>query len=312
VHRAKKVPKILDEPKKKRTLRKPAQRDTRLQMPLQKSGYLAEGSVQSMRANPAALLTDQRLSQLTNAGQKARVLNHLQRHHGNAYVQKIVGQVQGTRDEEPNDVKFDAKSGKELLGYEMTRVAEQGGAPIQRQPVEAEETAMAEPKEGAIAQLKNAVEKLRTSLEREHIKGLLRQAATCQALGADAAAKEALNEAADVALAMLKRKTAGFDVQFAKREMVTELLNAAADVLKLGGDEKAVESAMKKALDWAEAQLNLAVEKLKTIPTEATAKQVLAKAADVMLLGGDATEAIDSFMAWKEESGKVAESATAG
>lgn len=312
MHRAKKVPKILDEPKKKRTLRKPTQRDTRLQMPLQKLGYLAEGSVQSMGANPAVLLTDQRLSQLTNAGQKARVLNHLQQHHGNAYVQKIVGQVQGTRDEGLNGGKFDAKSGKELLGYEMTRVAEQGGAPIQRQPVEAEETAMTEPKEGAIAQLKNAVEKLRTSLEREHIKGLLRQAATCQALGADAAAKEALDEAADVALAMLKRKTAGFDVQFAKREMVTELLNAAANVLKLGGDEKAVESAMKKALDWAEAQLNLAVEKLKTTPTEATAKQVLVKAADVMLLGGDATEAVDLFMAWKEESGKVAESATAG
>jgi len=168
------------------------------------------------------------------------------------------------------------------------------------------------PKTEVIAQLKNAVEKLRTGLEREQIKDLLHHAARCQVLGADAAAKEALDEAADIAVAMLKRKTAGFDVQFAKREMVTELLNAAADVLKLGGDEKAVESAMKKALDWAEAQLALAVEKFKTTPTEATARQVLVKAADVMLLGGDATEAMDLFMAWKEESGKVAESATAG
>lgn len=307
MHRAKRVPKILDEPKKKRTLRKPAQRDSRLQMPLQKLGYLAEGSVQLMEGAPATLLTDKRLSQLINAGEKAGMLNHLQQHHGNAYVQKIVDQIQGMRDEQLNDGKFDAKSGNETpVGTERSSVL------VQRQPVEAEETAKAEPKEGAISKLKNAVEKLRTSLEREQIKDLLRQAATCQILGADAAAKEALNQAAEIALEMLKRKTAGFDVQFAKKEMVTELLNAAADVLKLGGDEKAVESAMKKALDWAEAQLALAVERLKTTPTEATAKQVLIKAADVMLLGGDAKEAMDLFMAWKEESGKMAESATAG
>lgn len=307
MYRARKVLKILDEPKKKRTIRKPAKRDNSIQMPLQKLGYPAEGSVQPMGGAPAALLTDERLSQLTDAGQKARMLNHLQQHHGNAYVQKIVDQIQGMRDEELNDGKLDAKSGNET-----TPGTERGSVSVQRQSVEAEETAMAEPKEGAIAKLKNAVEKLRTSLEREHIKGLLRQAATCQALGADAAAKEALDEAAEIALAMLKRKTAGFDVQFAKKEMVTELLNAASDVLKLGGDEKAVESAMKKALNWAEAQLALAVERLKTTPTEATAKQVLIKAADVMLLGGDATEAMDLFMAWKEESGKMAESATAG
>jgi hypothetical protein len=307
VRRAKKVPEILDEPRRKRSIRKSAKKHTSIQMPLQKLGYIAEGSVQPMGENHAALLTDERLSQLTDAGQKARMLNHLQQHHGNAYVQKIVDQIQGMRDEELNDGKFDAKSGNERPpGIKRGRVT------VQRQPVEAEETAKAEPKEGAISKLKNAVEKLRTSLEREQIKDLLRQAATCQALGADAAAKEALNQAAEIALEMLKRKTAGFDVQIAKKEMVTELLNAVADVLKLGGDEKAVESAMKKALDWAEAQLALAVERLKTTPTEATAKQVLIKAADVMLLGGDAKEAMDLFMAWKEESGKTAESATAG
>jgi len=307
VHRAKKVPKILDEPKRKRILRKPAKRDPGIQMPLQKLRYPAEGSVQLMEGNHATLLTDERLSQLTDAGQKARLLNHLQRHHGNAYVQRIIGQVQGTRDEELNEGKFNAKSSNET-----TLGIKRGSVPVQRQAVETEETSIAEPKEGAIAQLKNAVEKLRTSLEREHIKGLLRQAATCQALGADVAAKEALDQAAEIALATLKRKTADFDVKFAKREMVTELLNAAADVLKLGGDEKAVESAMKKALDWAKAQLDLAVEKLKTTPTEATAKQVLVKAGRVMLLGGDATKAVDLVMAWKEESGKAAESAAAG
>ena len=213
----------------------------------------------------------------------------------NAAMMASVQRQEEEEEEEPIQTKRD-----DVLA--QRQVEEEGGST----------GAAPNPKTEVIAQLKNAVEKLRTGLEREQIKDLLHHAARCQVLGADAAAKEALDEAADIAVAMLKRKTAGFDVQFAKREMVTELLNAAADVLKLGGDEKAVESAMKKALDWAEAQLALAVEKLKTTPTEATARQVLVKAADVMLLGGDATEAMDLFMAWKEESGKVAESATAG
>jgi len=190
-------------------------------------------------------------------------------------------------------------SGRGLIAHELTHVVQQGAARVFRQAAETEGAA-ADPKE----EVKKAVGKITTGPKKEDIEELLHWAAKCQLLGLDAEAKEAIDEAAEKASTILKSKIAMLDVKSAKEEMVKELLNAAADVMKLGGDDKAVESALKKALDWAEAQLASAMRKLETASTEANAREVAIKAADVLLLGGEATEASDLLTQWLEESGK--------
>jgi len=184
----------------------------------------------------------------------------------------------------------------------LTHVVQQGAARVSRQAAETEEAA-AGPKEEAKSELKDVVDKIKTKLEREYMEALLRIAGNCQALGMEESAyKWAMEEAVEAASTMLEKKTAGLDVKSAKKEMVTELLNAAADVMKLGGDDKAVESALKKALDWAEAQLASAMRKLETAPTKANAGEVAAKAAQVALLGGDPAETWEALKTWEEES----------
>jgi hypothetical protein len=114
-----------------------------------------------------------------------------------------------------------------------------------------------------------------------------------------------VEEAVEAASTVLKKKTATLDVTPEQQEkMIKELLNAAVDAMKLGGDDKAVESALKKARDLAEAQLTVATKNLKPGSTNAKAKEVAAKAAQVQLLGGDATKAVEAVMKWEEESGK--------
>ena len=133
----------------------------------------------------------------------------------------------------------------------------------------------------------------------------MRIAGNCQAQGMEESSyKWAMEEAVEAASTMLEKNTAGLDVKSAKKEMVTELLNAAAEVMKLGGDEKAVESALKKALDWAEGQLASAMRKLETALTKANAREVAAKAAQVAFLGGDPAEAWEALKKWEEQSGK--------
>jgi len=202
------------------------------------------------------------------------------------------------------DYEPDSQSGKNLLGHEIAHVAQQGAARVSRQAAEKEEVA-ADPKEEAKKELKDNVDKLKTKLEPEYIKDILRIAGNCQAQGMEESAyKWAMEEAAEAASTMLKRKTAALDVKSAKKEIAAQLLKAAADVMKLGGDDKAVESALKKALDWAEAQLASAMSKLKAAPTKANAAEVAAKAAQVQLLGGDATKAVEALKTWEEESRK--------
>ncbi|MCK4580631.1 MAG: hypothetical protein KAU10_04715, partial [Dehalococcoidia bacterium] len=180
----------------------------------------------------------------------------------------------------------------------------QDAACVSRQATETEQAA-ADPKEEAKKELKDDVDKLKTKLETEYIKDLLRIAGNCQAQGMEESAyKWAMEEAVAAVSTMLEKKTAGLDVKSAKKEMVTELLNAAAEVMKLGGDDKAVESALKKVLDWVEAQLASAMRKLETAPTKANAGEVAAKAAQVALLGGDPIEAWEALKTWEEESGK--------
>ena len=202
------------------------------------------------------------------------------------------------------DYQPDSQSGKNLLGHEIAHVVQQGAAGVSRKPAEAEEAA-ADPKEEAKKELKDDVDKLKTKLEPEYIKDLLRIAGNCQAQGMEESTyKWAMEEAAEAASTMLKRRIAALDVKSAKKEIATQLLNAAADVMKLGGDDKAVESALKKALDWAEAQLTSAMNKLKSAPTKANATEVATKAAQVQLLGGEATKAVEALRTWEEEARK--------
>jgi hypothetical protein len=156
-------------------------------------------------------------------------------------------------------------------------------------PREAKEPEVTAPEEPTTSILTDLLEKLRTKLEREGIKALLNEAARLMDEGKDY--KWAMDEAAEIALGILERKTTAFDSRSAKKAMVLELLRATEGVMLLGRGERAVETAMKKALDRAKVQLARAVERLKETPTDAAAKQVAEKGIVVILLGGDATEA---------------------
>lgn len=231
--------------------------------------------------------------------------------HTDAKADKLSQQLGARAFTSKNDVFFrdgayqpGSDSGRQLIAHELTHVVQQGAARVSRQATEAQQAA-ADPKEEARKELKDDVDKLKTKLETEYIKDLLRIAGNCQAQGMEESAyKWAMEDAAEAALTILKRKTAGLDVKSAKKEMAKELLNAAADVMKLGGDDKAVESALKKAVDWAEAQLAIATKNLKPGSSKAQAREVAAKAAQVQLLGGDPAEAWEALKKWEEESGK--------
>lgn len=231
--------------------------------------------------------------------------------HTDAKANKLSQQLGAEAFTIGNDVFFregayqpGSDSGRGLIAHELTHVVQQGAARVSRQAAETEGAA-ADRKEEAKKELKDDVDKLKTKLETEYIKDLLRIAGNCQAQGMEESTyKWAMEEAAEAASTVLKTKTAGLDVKSAKKEMVTELLNATAEVMKLGGDDKAVESALKKALDWAEAQLASAMRKLETALTRANAKEVAAKAAQVALLGGDPAEAWEALKTWEEESRK--------
>lgn len=239
--------------------------------------------------------------------------------HTDAKANKLSQQLGAEAFTTGNDVFFrdgayqpGSESGRELIAHELTHVVQQGAARVSRQAAETEEAA-ADPKE----EVKKAVGKITTGPKKEDIEELLHWVAKCQLLGFDAEAKKAIDEAAEKASTILKSKIATLDVKSAKEEMVRELLNAAADVMALGGDEKAVESAAKTALDWAEAQLAPVAEKLRTAldrlratrtaaaakEAEIAAKEVAIKAADVLLLD-EATEALDLLTQWQEESTK--------
>jgi hypothetical protein len=232
--------------------------------------------------------------------------------HTDAKANKLSQQLGAEAFTSGNDVFFierayqpGSDSGRGLIAHELTHVVQQGAARVSRQAAEMEGAAT-DPKEEAKSELKDVVNKIKTKLERGYIEALLRIAVNCQAQGMEESAyKWAMEEAVEAASTVLKKKkTAGLDVKSAKKEMVTELLNAAAEVMKLGGDDKAVESALKKALDWAEAQLASAMRKLETALTKANAREVAAKAAQVALLGGDPAEAWEALKKWEEESGK--------
>jgi hypothetical protein len=231
--------------------------------------------------------------------------------HTDAKADKLSQQLGAKAFTSRNDVFFrdgayqpGSDSGRGLIAHELTHVVQQGAARVSRQAET--EQATAGSKEEVQKELKDAVDKLKTKPEQKYVKKILRVTAECQAQGmGESSYKWAMEEAVKAASAMLKKKTAAADVAPEQRDkMIKELLNAAADVMKLGGDDKAVESAMKKARDLAQAQLTAAAKNLKPGSTEAKAKDVANKAVLVQLLGGDATKAVEAVMKWEEESGK--------
>lgn len=71
------------------------------------------------------MLSDSRLSHPANAGQKASLLDGIQRDHGNAFVQRVVGQVQAKRDDQPS-------TRDDTGGVERTIAGEKGsGRPLE-------------------------------------------------------------------------------------------------------------------------------------------------------------------------------------
>jgi hypothetical protein len=158
--------------------------------------------------------------------------------------------------------------------------------------------------------LGDILEKLRTKLERECIKGLLQEAARCMMEGKECRAE--MDEAAEIALSILRRKTEALDPRSAKKETVKELLKATEDVMMLGVGEKEAETAMEKSLRWGETQLDLAVKELEKTPTKDKARVVADKACVVMLLGGEPTEALDLLMTLFPPSGERMEASSSG
>jgi hypothetical protein len=232
--------------------------------------------------------------------------------HTDANADKLSQQLGAKAFTSRNDVFFregayqpGSDSGRGLIAHELTHVVQQGAARVSRQAAETEQ-ATAKSKEEVQKELKDAVDKLKTKPEQKYVKEILRTTAECQAQGmGESSYKWAMEEAVKAASAMLKKKTAAADVTPEQQDkMIKELLNAAADVMKLGGDDKAVESAMKKARDLAQAQLTAAAKNLKPGSTRAKAKDVANKAVQVQLLGGDATKAVEEVMKWEEEAGK--------
>jgi hypothetical protein len=165
---------------------------------------------------------------------------------------------------------------------------------VPSRPEKTEAVAVPAPGKQGSSILGEILEKLRTKLERECIKGLLQEAARCMLEGKDCRAE--MDEAAEIALSILRRKTEALDPRSAKKETVKELLNATSDVMMLGVGEKEAEAAMEKSLRWGEAQLDLAVKELEKTPTKDKARVVADKACAVMLLGGEPTEALDLLM----------------
>ena len=194
--------------------------------------------------------------------------------------------------------------GKKLLGHEMTHVVQQGGAPVSRKAVETGEKDPSTEKIEAVAELDKARARARKDMTPENMKALLNQAARCQQLGADSggAAKVAIDEVSNDAMALLKQHTNTFDVKTSSLKVARDLLDRLALVQMMGaeGDGKTAEGVFEKVLQWAQNQLNTAVKALAAAPSEIAAIEVLEKATMVQMLGGDTTAAISAIQQWRE------------
>ena len=192
-------------------------------------------------------------------------------------------------------------SGQALIAHELTHVVQQDTSQVSRQAAETEE-APAEFKEEAQKELKDDVDKLKARPEPERVRDMVLVAGNCQAKGMDESSyKWAVEETAEAASTMMKRKTTALDVKSAKEEMVDQLVKILEDVVKRGEDPKVVEAVFKEALERAKAQMEAAAKNLKPGSGKASARKVATKAAQVQLLGGDATKAVEAVRQWEEE-----------
>ena len=238
--------------------------------------------------------------------------------HTDAKADKLSQQLGAEAFTTGNDVFFregayqpDSDSGRRLITHELTHVVQQGAARVSRQAAETEGAA-ADPKEKAKSELTKAVSNIAGgALEQEYIKILLRSVQACQILGlGEDTWRWALDEAARVAVDVLKAKIATLDVESSDPRIIEGLVRAVEKVQELGEEEGAVETAWKNAFDMAMDQLTGAVRMLKATPTEAAALTVTIKLINLMLLGGadkpEATEASKLLTVWREGSGWAA------
>lgn len=238
--------------------------------------------------------------------------------HTNAEANRLSQQLGAEAFTTGNDVFFregayqpGSDSGRRLITHELTHVVQQGAARVSRQAAETE-GAPADPKEKAKSELTKAVSNIAGgALEQEYIKILLRSVQACQILGlGEDTWRWALDEAARVAVDVLKAKIATLDVESSDPRIIEGLVRAVEKVQELGEEEGAVETAWKNAFDVAMDQLTGAVRMLKATPTEAAALTVTIKLINLMLLGGadkpEATEASKLLTVWREGSGWAA------
>ena len=222
--------------------------------------------------------------------------------HTDAEADKLSGELQAKAFTTGKDVFFaegtyqpDSESGKSLIGHEMAHVVQQGAATVYRAEADTKEKSTTEPrqqtpvepKQEAAEQVGQFAKQIKTDLQRQYMIGLWRWSATCAKNGDEAAARDAMDAAATVALDILKRKIKTFDVGAAKEEMVRDLLMASRDAQALSADPKASENALRKVTIWAENQLSAAMQRLKKEPTEENVRDVLKRGSTVGLLAGD-------------------------
>jgi len=221
--------------------------------------------------------------------------------------QRPVGRIGDALEEEATWVGQAASKGHPV-SIALTSAAPAIQLQVEDEEEEEETPAQAakEPEEEAKDHLTEIVANLASEVKKDYIKGLWQWAAVCQELGMEAEAKDAINEAVEKTIELLKNKVTEFDVESAKEEMLKGLLNAAAAVLAAGGDYEKVQPAMEAALEWAMNQLTKANEELMEAPPEEReekARQVLINAGHVILLGGDEKiidEVIKAVVEWAE------------
>lgn len=90
MQQTKRVSEVSSEMKRKHSIRNPVRTDSDIQVSSQELSYLGEGGMEAIMENHVALLTDPRLSHPSNEGQKALIVNQLQRTHGNQAVQRLI------------------------------------------------------------------------------------------------------------------------------------------------------------------------------------------------------------------------------
>lgn len=200
------------------------------------------------------------------------------------------------------DYQPESQDGRKLIAHEMTHVVQQGSAPVYRKPVETEEDASLKDRRVAEVELKKLAQQALSDMSRESIKALLYQASYCQQTGSAEAAKDALDQVANQALGILKRKANVFTIETSSRKVALDILDqlAKSRLHEEGGQATSANAMMGQLLLWAQEQVAGSMAQLQRAPSAVTAKFVLERAALLVLLGGDTRPAVSALMTWAE------------